>query len=139
MGGRGSGRGKTGNISNRTTGRLEVRKQKEKPKVEKKPEAEVINSGDFNKDLEQAFTELEKQSGNKNYQKLKDLREKLPGYSKEEFDKGVMDLARKRSFGLEQAEGSTVHTSLEDKRKYGIVEKWMKGPHEALMYIRRRD
>jgi hypothetical protein len=88
MGGRGSGRGKTGNISNRTTGRLEVRKQKEKPKVEKKPEAPP--EGDDKDRLLNIITEMKDEEYHfRSYVPIHEVRSRMEaatGVGKKEFN-----------------------------------------------------
>lgn len=107
--------------------------------VKLQPETSVSNSvatvpqkRSFADDFVAAFEKLDRESSFRNYLKLLDLRRQLQDYDRSEFDRGVMDLCRKRLFGLEGSEGSTV-TLTEDERSAGIMDAG-----SLLVYCRRR-
>jgi hypothetical protein len=86
----------------------------------------------FADDFITAFEKLDRESSFRNYLKLLDLRLELQHYDRTEFDRGIMDLCRKRQFGLEGSEGSTVKLT-DEERAAGIIDGG-----SLLVYCRRR-
>jgi len=78
-------------------------------------------SDQFSRDFDQAFGKLDAETGRRNFVKLLDLRNALPQYDREEFERGLRQLRVERKFTLETSESLNTSVS-EEERQAGIVE-----------------
>jgi len=81
----------------------------------------ATNETAFEPGFRAAFARLDKQSGDRNFIKLNDLRRELASWPRAEFDAGLADLRRRREFTLEASEGSMTALT-EAEQAAGIME-----------------
>ncbi len=92
----------------------------------------VSSRGEFARDFDDVFSQLDLAGGALNFVKLFDLRRALPQYSRQEFDSGLRALRVAMQYALEGSEGNRVTLSAEQTQA-GIQEAGMN-----LVYCRRR-
>ena len=103
--------------------------QPSKSRVEAPPEG--AGTGDFAACFELAFDELDRRKGSHNFVSLVDLRRRLAGFSRGQFDAGLRGLRLAGRFSLSAAE--SVHGIQPEQRQAGIEEAGT-----LLLYVLRK-
>ena len=97
------------------------------------PSAATRANGDFESRFASAFQRLDRQSGERNYVPLYDLRRALSDVSRDDFDQGLAELRRGRRFTLDASDGR--HDRLSPELQAAGI--WESG--NLLVYVARRD
>jgi hypothetical protein len=90
--------------------------------------------------FDQAFHEIDAKTGGHNYVKVSDLRKALPDMPREEFDKALYDLRKKKIWSMDSPDGRHVRLSKEEIEA-GIPEGPIgnSGLQNRLTYVQRGE